>query len=148
MDQGCSLVETLVALSILSIVLAGCLGLFHLADNGIAASAKSLAMTALVESKIEALRAIPYQSLLAPDLDADNTPDLVLEDRGGGQFEGRHITQGILMGFTVALDNPVLSRSGAATIKVTTEWHDRNGQHRTVRFGLRRANPVYSGGTR
>lgn len=147
-DQGCSLVEALVAMSILSIVLAGCVGLFHLAEDGIAASAKSLAMTAFVESKIEALRAIPYQSLLAPDLDGDSTADLILEGVGDGQFEGQHTIHGIPMRLTVMLDNPVLSRSGVATIKVTADWRDRKGRHRTVQFGLRRANPVYSGAMR
>jgi hypothetical protein len=138
------LVETLVALCVLSIVLAGCLGLFHLAEDGIAASAKSLAMTAFVESKIEVLRAIPYQTLLAPDLDGDSIADLTLEGVGDSQFEGRRTVDGIPMHFSVMLDNSVLNRSGTATIKVTADWRDRKGQHRTVRFGLRRANPVYS----
>jgi hypothetical protein len=48
----------------------------------------------------------------------------------------------------VMLDNSVLNRSGAATIKVTADWRDRKGQHRTVRFGFRRANPGYSGAVR
>ena len=147
MDQGCSLIEALVAMTILSIVLVGCLGLFALADDGLAAGAKSLAMTALAESKIEALRTTPYQSLLAPPLKEDGKADLIFEEMGGGQFRGRQTIQGILMTFTVTPDNPVLIRSRATTIKVSTEWDDSRGQHRTVRFGLRRANPVYSGVT-
>ena len=68
-EEGCSLVEAMVALSVLSIVLAGSLGSFSLTEEGIAAGAKSMAMTALVENKIEALRAMPYMSLLSPNID-------------------------------------------------------------------------------
>ena len=146
-EQGCSLVEAMVALSILSIVLAGSLGSFTLTEEGIAAGAKSMAMTALVENKIEALRAIPYESLLSPDLNGEGKTDMVFQETGSGRFQGQQTVQGVLVTSTVILDHPMLSRSGAATIKVAAEWNDPRGRHRTVRFGLRRANPVYSGVT-
>ena len=145
-DEGSSLVEALVAMSILSIVLAGCLGLFAVANDGLAAGAKSLVMTALAESRIEALRTIPYPSLGAPVLTEDGEA-LTVEEMVGGQFLGRQTIQGILMTYTVTPDNPVLIRSRAVTITVAAEWDDPRGKHRTVRFGLRRANPVYSGVT-
>ena len=146
-EQGCSLVEAMVALSILSIVLAGSLGSFTLTEEGIAAGAKSMAMTALVENKIEALRAIPYESLLAPDVNGEGKTDMVFQETGSGLFQGQQTVEGVLVTSTVILDHPMLSRSGAATIKVAAEWNDPRGRHRTVRFGLRRANPVYSGVT-
>ncbi len=145
-EHGSSLVEALVAMSILSIVLAGCLGLFTMADDGLAAGAKSLVMTALAESRIEALRTIPYPALGAPVLTEDGEA-LTVEEMVGGQFLGRQTIQGILMTYTVTPDNPILVRSRAATITVAAEWDDPRGKHRTVRFGLRRANPVYSGVT-
>ena len=146
-DEGCSLVEAMVALSILSTVLAGTLGLFDITERGIAAGAKSLAMTALVESKMEALRTIPYQSLLLPDRNGDAKSDLVFHEMGNGQFQGQQTIDGVLLTSTVVLDHPTLSRSGAATIKMAAEWDDPRGQHRSIRFGFRRANPVYSGET-
>jgi len=146
-EEGCSLVEAMVALSVLSIVLAGSLGSFSLTEEGIAAGAKGMAMTAVVENKIEALRAIPYMSLLSPDLDGEGNTDMVFQETGSGRFEGQQTIQGAVVTSTVILDQPMLSRSGAATIKVAAQWSDPRGRHRTVGFGLRRANPVYSGVT-
>jgi hypothetical protein len=143
-EQGSSLVEALVAMSILSIVLAGCVGFFAIADDGLAAGAKSLVMTALAESRIEALRTIPYPSLVAPVFTGDSEA-LTVEETAGGQFLGRQTIQGILMTYTVTPDNPVLIRSQAATITVAADWADPRGRHRIIQFGLRRANPVYSG---
>ena len=143
-EQGSSLVEAFVAMSILSIVLAGCLGLFTMADDGLAAGAKSLVMTALAESRIEALRTLPYPSLVAPVFTGDGEA-LTIEETAGGQFLGRQTIQGIMMTYTVRPDNPVLIRSRASTITVAADWADSRGRHRMVRFGLRRANPVYSG---
>jgi hypothetical protein len=145
-EQGCSLVEALVALSILSFVLAGTLGSFTLTEEGIAAGAKSMAMTALVENKIQALQATPYNSLLSSDPDAEGKTDTVFQETSSGQFQAQQTIQGVLVTSTVVLDHAVLGRSGVATIKVSAEWNDPRGRHRTVRFGLRRANPVYSGG--
>ena len=143
-EQGSSLVEVLVAMSILSIVLTGCVGFFAIADDGLAGGAKSLLMTALAESRIEALRTIPYPALVAPVFTGDSEA-LTVEAAAGGQFLGRQTIQGILMTYTVTPDNPVLIRSRAATITVAADWADPRGRHRMVRFGLRRANPVYSG---
>ena len=143
-EYGSSLVEALVAMSILSIVLAGCLGLFTMADDGLAAGAKSLVMTALAESRIEALRTIPYPSLVAPVFTEDSEA-LTVEETARGQVLGRQTIQGILMTYTVTPDNPVLIRSQAATITVAADWADPRGRHRIIQFGLRRANPVYSG---
>jgi pilin/secretion family protein with methylation motif len=143
-EQGSSLVEALVAMSILSIVLTGCVGFFAIADDGLATGAKSLLMTALAESRIEALRTIPYPALMAPVFTGDSEA-LTVVAAAGGQFLGRQTIQGILMTYTVTPDNPVLIRSRAATITVAADWADPRGRHRLVRFGLRRANPVYSG---
>ncbi|HEY3197272.1 MAG TPA: hypothetical protein VGJ57_04605 [Nitrospirales bacterium] len=104
-------------------------------------------MTALVENKIEALRAIPYKSLLSADLNEEGKTDMVFQETASGQFQAQQTVQGALVTSTITLDHPMLSRSGAATIKVAAEWNDPRGRHRTVRFGLRRANPVYTGVT-
>jgi prepilin-type N-terminal cleavage/methylation domain-containing protein len=146
-DQGCTLAEVLVSMSILSIVLTGSFGMFALVEKSTAAAAKSLAMTALVESNIEVLRTIPYQSLIAPDLDGDGKADLVFEEKDAGLFLGQQTIQHVLLNYTLILDHPELVRSRAATIKVTADWKDPEGRPRTVRFGLRRANPVFSGGS-
>jgi hypothetical protein len=118
--------------------------LFNIADDGLAAGAKSLVMTALAESRIEAWRTLPYPSLVTSVLTGDGEA-LTIEETAAGQFLGRQTIHGILMTYTVTPDNPVLIRSRTATITVTADWVDSRGHHQTVRFGLRRANPVYSG---
>jgi hypothetical protein len=132
-------------MSILSIVLAGSFGMFALTEKSTAAAAKSLSVTALVESKMEVLRTIPYLSLMAPDFDGDGTLDLIFEEKDVGLFLGQQTIQNILLTYTLILDQPQLVRSQAATIQVTADWREPEGRSRTVRFGLRRANPVYSG---
>jgi len=146
-DHGCTLAEVLVSMSILSIILTGSFGMFACIKKSTAAAATSLSMTALVESRIEVLRTVPYQSLMTPDFDGDGTADLVFEEKNAGVFVGQQTLDHVLLTYTLILDQPQLVRSKAATIKVTADWKDSEGRARTVRFGLRRANPVYSGGS-
>ena len=145
-DHGSTLAEVLVSMSIISIVLTGSFGMFAIIKKQTATAAKSISMTALVESRIEVLRTIPYQSLTAPDLDGDGTADVVFQEKDPGLFSGEQTIEHILLTYTLILDQPQIMRSRAATIKVTADWKDPEGRTRTVRFGLRRANPVYSGG--
>ncbi len=147
-DDGFTLVEVLVAMSILSIVLTGSFGMFAVIEKRTAAAAQTLSVTALVESRIEVLRTIPYQSLAAPDFDGDGRADLVFDEKDPGLLSGQQTTPNhILLTYALILDQPQLVLSSVATIKVTADWEDSEGRPRTVRFGLRRANPVYSGGS-
>lgn len=146
-DDGCTLAEVLVSMSILSIVLTGSFGMFASIGKNSATAAKSIAMAALVESRIEVMRTIPYQSLMAPDLDGDGIADLVFEKKDANLFLGQQTIQHNLLTYTLVLDQPQLGRSRSATIKVAADWKDSEGRPRTVRFGLRRANPVYAGGS-
>jgi type II secretory pathway pseudopilin PulG len=146
LEEGCSLIETLVAMAVLSVILMGVVSMFAVSQAGIADGAKSLETSALVETKIERLRSIPYHELLAPHLQGEGEADLVLEDTGSGGFSARQRVRGVNLSWSVNPDGP-LNKSRAATIRVTAEWVDARGQHRTIRFGTRRANPVYSGAT-
>jgi pilin/secretion family protein with methylation motif len=143
--EGCSLIEALVAMAVLSIILMGVASMFALSQMGIADGAKSLETSALVETKIERLRSIPYHELRAAYSKGEGKADLVVEDAGSGGFHARQRVGRVDLSWSVIPDGPVLNKSRAATIKVTAEWIDARGQHRTMRFGIRRANPVYSG---
>jgi type II secretory pathway pseudopilin PulG len=144
--EGCSLIETLIAMSVLSINLMGALSMFTLSQAGITEGAKSLETVALAETKIEVLRSMPYRALLAPDLSSDGGADLVLQEGGSGEFTARQMVKGTRLSWSVIPDGPVLNESRAATIKIKAVWVDARGQHRTIHFAMRRANPVYTGG--
>jgi len=121
---GFSLVETMVAMAVLSIMLLSGMSMFAVAQHGLSEGARSLEVMALVESKLERMRTAPYHTLLSD----------VLYDNG------------ILLTWSVRPDQPVLARSGVATIKVTAEWSDHRGRRRTIQSGMLRANPIYGGG--
>jgi Tfp pilus assembly protein PilV len=153
-EGGLSLVEPLIAMAILSISLLGSVGMFVVAQDGISGGAKSLEASALAESKLERLRAMPYQSLLRADLNGDGRADAQLQDSGtdgdavagDGEYTGREVVNGIMVMWTVRPDQPSLAFSHTTMITVTSQWVSRTGQSRKVRLGMRRANPVFSGG--
>ena len=97
---------------------------------------------ALAESRVERLRVLPYQALLSDGLiggDAVETP-------AQGTGAARLLSNGILVTWTVRSDRPVLSLSRTSLIVVTAEWSERGGHRRTIRLGIRRANPRFTGG--
>ena len=126
-EAGLSLVETMVAVGLLSINLLGALSMFAVAQDGISEGAKRLEAVALVETKMERMRVADYRALL--------TGDTSVGDSG----------QGFLLNTRVTPDQPVLARSRACTIAIAAEWRDRRGRPRSVRLAMRRANPLYRG---
>ena len=148
LQGGFSLIETMVAMAVLSIMLLGAVGLFTVAQDGISGGAKGLEAMALAETGMERLRAAPFHTLLTA---GTGVADVGLQDHGSdgdtaagdGEYTARRTVQGIVLTWTVRPDQPGLARSRAVTIKVTAEWSDRRGSRRTVRLGMRRANPVY-----
>lgn len=122
-ESGVSLVEPLVAMVVLSLSLLGSVGMFATAQDDISGGAKSLEAMALVESRLERLRALPYPSLVS----------------------GNQTINGIVLAWTVDSDRPNLADSREALIGVSAEWSDRRGRLRTIRLGMRKANPVFSG---
>jgi type II secretory pathway component PulJ len=153
-EYGFSLAETMVALTVLSINLIGAVSMFALAQDGISAGKKSLEAMALAESRMERMRAAAYHTLLIDDLEGDGLADVVLEDSGNGadatagdgEYTARLTVNQIVLTWTVHPDHPLLARSRTATITVTAEWSDRQGRRRTIRLGMQRANPLYTGG--
>lgn len=124
-ESGVSLVEPLVAMVVLSLSLLGSVGMFAAAQDGISGGAKSLEAMALVESRMERLRALPYRSLVS----------------------GNQTINGIVLTWTVVSDQPNLADSRGTLIRVSAEWSGRGGRPRTIRLGMRKANPVFSGAT-
>ena len=144
-EHGCSLAEALVALSILSTVMMGSVGMLTLAQKGLAGGGKGLELAASAESRLEAFRAIPYLTLLMPDFNGDGETDLVLQDGGGGEFVGRQTVRGTELVWTVIPNSPDLASSSATTVTVSADWVDQQGRRKSFSWGLRRANPVFNG---
>ena len=153
-ERGLSLVEPLVAMVVLSFSLLGSVSMFALAQDGITGGARKLEAMALAETRLERLRVAAYYTLLTADLDGDGVVDVRLEDSGSngdavggdGEYTARQIINGIVVTWTVRPDRPGLANSRTATITVTAAWSDQGGRRRAVRLGMRRANPVFSGG--
>ncbi len=153
-EGGFSMVEPLVAMVVLSVSLLGSVGMFALAQEGITGGARKLEAVALAETRLERLRAAAYQTLLTADLNGDGVADMQLGDSGSegdavagdGEYAARQIVNGIIVTWTVRPDRPSLADSRTAMITVTAAWSDQGGRRRAVRFGMRRANSVFSGG--
>lgn len=145
-ERGLSLVETLVALALLTISIVSVLSMVALAQEVIGAGAKDLEMMALAQTGMERLRVAPYHALLSHDIDGDGVVDVTLQDVGGGQFQTSWIVHGITVTWSVCPDRQILAQSRIAMLKVTAQWTDSRGRHRTVRWAMQRANPVYGGG--
>src|SRR5712692_9047642 len=111
-ESGVSLVEPLVAMVVISFSLLGSVGMFTLAQEGISGGAKNMEATALAESRMERLRALPYRSLV----------------------NGNQTINGIVLTWTVVPDRPNLVDSREALLTVSAEWSGRGGQPRKVRL--------------
>lgn len=145
-ECGFSLVETLVAMSILSAIVMGSLGMLTMAHKNLADGAKDLEVVARAQSGMEVFRAMPYLSILAPDLTDESGVRLLLENKGDGQFIGRYTVHNVEYIWMVIPDVSELRKSSSTTIRVSAEWLDRQAQRRMLTLGMLRANPVYGGG--
>jgi type II secretory pathway pseudopilin PulG len=151
--QGMSLVEPLVAMVVLSFSLLGSVSMFALAQDGITEGARKLQAMALAETRLERLRVAAYHTLLTADLDGDGVLAVQLKDSGDegdavaddGEYTIRQPINDITVTWTVRPDRPSLATSRMATITVTAAWSDQAGRLRMVRWGMRRANPVFVG---
>jgi hypothetical protein len=153
-EGGVSMVEPLVAVVVLSFSMLGSVGMFAVSQDGISGSAKSLEAMALVESRLERLRALPYGRLLGGDPGPARPADVPVQDGGSdgdavagdGEYTARQIVNGIVVTWSVRPDQPSLGNSRWALLRVVAEWPGKQGQTRKVRLAMRRANPVFSGG--
>src|SRR5439155_1599869 len=76
--------------------------------------------------------------------DSGNEEDAVA---GAGEYSAHQTLDGIIVTWTVRPDRPSLASSRTTTITVTAAWSDQGGRRHMVRLGMRRANPVFNGGS-
>jgi prepilin-type N-terminal cleavage/methylation domain-containing protein len=153
-ERGFSLIEVMVAMVVLAFGLLGAMASFQSADHGLQEGAKGTRALALVESRLEAKRAMPWQTLLSDDLNADGMPDVLMHDDGqppdqvssDGIYTAGVDTEGISLVWTIQPDRSgPLQHAGSVVILAAASYSLPNGQRRTVRLGTLRANPVYVG---
>ena len=151
---GFTLVESMVALVVLSIGVIGTIGMFEWAERGLQRGAVTYTALALAESRLEAKRSLPWEQLLVDDLDQNGTLESAMRDDGleddamssDGIFTASATQSNIRLVWTVEL-NRGHEPAGAslATIEARAIFRTMGGQEKEVRVRTIRANPRYVG---
>ena len=151
---GFTLVETMIALVVLSIGVIGTIGMFEWAQEGLERGALTTTALALAESRLEAKRSLPWEQLLVDDVDQDGTLESSMRDDGlqddavssDGIFTGSLVRSHVRVVWTVELNRGSLpANASLATIEAKAMFRTKGGQHREVRLRTIRANPHYVG---
>ena len=152
--EGFTLVESMVALVVLSIGIIGTIGMCEWAQRGLQRGALTTTALALAESRLEAKRSLPWDQLLVDDLDQDGSLEATMRDdglqddrtNGDGIFTASLTQSNIRVVWTVELNRG--NQPGVAslaTIEVRAIFRTLGGQEREVRVRTIRANPRYMG---
>ena len=153
-SAGFTLVESMVALVVLSIGVIGTIGMFEWAEYGLQRGSLTTTALALAESRLEAKRSLPWEQMLADDLDQDGTLESPMRDDGlqedvtnsDGIFTGSLVRSNIRLVWTVELNRGSLPASASlATIEARAIFQTKGGQEKEVRIRTIRANPHYVG---
>ena len=80
--KGFTLVESMVALVVLSIGVIGTIGMCEWAERGLQRGALTTTALALAESRLEAKRSVAWERLLMDDVDQDGIVESVMHDDG------------------------------------------------------------------
>ena len=152
--EGFTLVESMVALVVLSIGVIGTIGMCEWAERGLQRGALTTTALALAESRLEAKRSVAWERLLMDDVDQDGIVESVMRDdglqddqaNGDGIFTASATQSNIRLVWTVEL-NRGHEPAGAslATIEARAIFRTMGGQEKEVRVRTIRANPRYVG---
>lgn len=152
--SGFTLVESMVALVVLSIGVIGTIGTFEWAERGLQRGALTTTALALAESRLEAKRSLSWEHLLLDDLDQDGTLESSMHDdglqddatNGDGVFTASLIRPNIRLIWTVEFNRGRQSSAASlATIEARAIFRTMGGQEKEVRLRTIRANPHYAG---
>ncbi len=152
--SGFTLVESMVALVVLSIGVIGTIGMFEWAERGLQRGALTTTALALAESRLEAKRSLSWEQLLVDDLDQDGTLESSMHDdglqddvvNGDGIFTASLTQSNIRLVWTVELNrggHP--AAASLATIEARAIFRTMGGREKEVRLRTIRANPHYAG---
>jgi len=153
-ESGSSLIEVMFAMVILAFGVLGVMGMFQWADHGLRHGANGTKALAMVESRLEAKRAVTWDALLLDDLESDGIPEITMRDdgtqgdekAGDGVYTASREQDGIRLVWTVQPDRPGSLRSaGSVVIQARASYQVGQDQWREIRIGTLRANPQYLG---
>lgn len=153
-DRGFSLIEVMLAMVILAFAVVGVMGMHQWGEQGMQYGSNGTRALAMAESRLEAKRAMPWESLLQDDVDADGTADVRLlddgqgadEQAGDGIYTASSETDGIRLVWTVQPDRSgALRDAGSAVLLVHASFPAMQGRQRAFSLGTIRANPNYVG---
>jgi prepilin-type N-terminal cleavage/methylation domain-containing protein len=153
-DDGFSLIEVMLAMMILPFAILGVMGMFQWADLGQQQGAHGTRALAMVQSRLEAKRAVPWETLLMDDMNADGVPEIQMRDdgtepdeqAGDGIYTAGIQEDGIRLVWTVQADHAgSLRTAGSVVIQAHATYSVGRGQRREIRIGTVRANPRYLG---
>jgi prepilin-type N-terminal cleavage/methylation domain-containing protein len=151
---GFTLVESMVALVVLSIGVIGTIRMFEWAEHGLHHGSLTTTALALAESRLEAKRSLPWEQLLMDDLDQDGTLESPMRDdglqddvtNGDGIFTGSVVRSNIRLVWTVELNRGGLPASASlASIEARAIFRAQGGQEKEIHLRTIRANPRYVG---
>ncbi|MDR4478384.1 MAG: prepilin-type N-terminal cleavage/methylation domain-containing protein [Nitrospira sp.] len=151
---GFTLVESMVALVVLSIGVIGTIGMCEWAERGLQRGALTTTALALVESRLEAKRSVSWERLLMDDLDQDGIVESVMRDdgmqddqtNGDGIFTASVTQSHIRLVWTVELNRGHQpAEASLATIEARAIFRTMGGQEKEIRVRTIRANPRYVG---
>ena len=152
--QGFTLVESMVALVVLSIGVIGTIGMCEWAERGLQRGALTTTALALAESRLEAKRSVSWEQLLMDDLDHDGTVESAMRDdglqddvtNGDGIFTASAMQSNIRLVWTVELNRGTQPAGASlATIEARAIFRTIGGQEKEVRMRTIRANPRFVG---
>lgn len=153
-EEGISLVEVMVAMMILTMAMMGSLSLFEWAEGGMRQGETAMRALALAESKLERKRVVPWERLLAEDLDADGQYETSMRDdglngdvtAGDGVYTVRALHGPVELIWTVQPAQPRNpSASAYVVILVTARYRIMRDRWREIEVGTVRSNPRYVG---
>jgi len=150
--SGFSLVECMVALVVLSIGVVGAMGMFEHAERGLQRGALTTTALVLAESRLEAKRSLPWEQLLADDLDQDGTLESSMRDdgleadvtNGDGILTASLMRSNIRLVWTIEFNRGSVPASASlAAIEARAIFRTIGGQEKEIRLRTIRANPHY-----
>ena len=152
--DGFTLIESMVALVVLSIGVIGTIAMCEWAQQGLQRGALTTTALALAESRVEEKRSLPWEQLLTDELDQDGRAESVMRDdgsqedtvNGDGIFTGSMTRSNIRLVWTVEFNRGTQPGTASlATIEARALFRTLSGHDREVRVRTIRANPRYVG---
>ncbi len=153
-ERGMTLVEVMVGMVVAAIGLVGAIGMFEWAERGLRAGATGTRALALVESRLESKRIVPWEHLLVDSGAQDERAQSWMHDdgeapdaaAGDGIYSAGTEVDGIKLMWTVRPNRPGrLADSGYVQIEAAATYSAWAGKNRTITLKTGRGNPRFAG---